>query len=295
MSKEVLKQSLKNKILCPICKGKKQSFYWAMSGYRLAKCLSCGFVWDHYHAENVLAQYDKNYFQNDNPKGGYANYFEGMRINRKTFIDRLSKVEKKLGKKGKLLDVGCALGDCLDTARNKGWKDIHGVEVSVFAAKFAKERKLNVLNKTLKEAKFKSNTFDAILYQDVIEHVDDPINELSESYRILKKGGIIFLVTPDVGGWWHSLLKSKWYHYKPGEHIMYFTEKSLELALKNAGFKKIKTRKTYHVLSLEYVFNRLKYYSPFIFETLLKVVTVLNLKEVSFKAYTGEIEAWGEK
>lgn len=280
---------------CLICGSKKTVEYWAMRGYKLAKCEKCSFVWDYFPSENVLAQYDKTYFQNQNPKGGYANYYEGMKVNKKTFTDRLTKIEKRIFKKEKLLDVGCALGDCLMAAKENGWKEIYGVEVSKFAYEFAKERGLNVKNVTLDKAGFKPNTFNAIAYQDVIEHVKDPLYELQTSYRLLKRDGWIFLVTPDVGGLWHKLLKKYWYHYKPGEHIMYFSQESLRLALEKSGFRNIETRRTYHVLSVEYVLNRLKYYSPLIFETLLKIVSKTNLKNYSFKAYTGEIEAWGQK
>ena len=284
------------KYKCPICGNTKTENYWAMAGYKLAKCAKCNFAWDFYHSENVLAQYDKSYFQNDNPKGGYTNYFEGMRINKKTFVDRLNKIEKRLGKKGKLLDVGAALGDCLEVAQLSGWKEAYGVEVSKFAVSEAKKRGVkNIKNSVLSKSGYKVSFFEAITYQDVIEHVDDPVKELKTANKFLKKGGLIFLVTPDIGGFWHSLLKSMWYHYKPGEHIMYFSEKSLRLALEKSGFKNIETRKTYHVLSIEYVLSRLRYYSPFIFDNLLKVASVIRIKDYSFKAYTGEIEAWGEK
>ncbi|KKP48286.1 MAG: Methyltransferase type 11 [Candidatus Woesebacteria bacterium GW2011_GWA1_33_30] len=280
---------------CLICGSKKHKEYWAMHGYKLAKCSNCSFVWDFFHSENVLAQYDKSYFQNQNPKGGYANYYEGMRVNKKTFTDRLNKIQKRISGKGKFLDVGCALGDCLMAAKEEGWKDVSGVEVSKFAYEFAIKRGLNVKNTTLDKAGFKPNSFEAIAYQDVIEHVEDPLYELETAHKLLKNKGYIFLVTPDVGGLWHKLLNGLWYHYKPGEHIMYFSQASLRLALEKTGYKNIETRRTYHVLSIEYVLNRLKYYSPFIFDNLAKIVHGFHFKDFAFKAYTGEIEAWGQK
>jgi len=280
---------------CPICGNNNSSEYWAMSGYKLAKCNECSMVWDFYPAENIIAQYDKSYFQNENPKGGYANYFEGMKVNRKTFSDRLNKLYKKLGKKELLLDVGSALGDCLDGARKLGWKNIMGLEVSKFAYDFAKKRGLDVINSTLDKTTIKPNSFNAVTYQDVIEHIKDPLIEMKLVHKVLKKDGLVLVVTPDVGGLWHKFLGPLWYHYKPGEHIMYFSQKSLRLILEKAGFKNIETRKTYNVLSIEYVLNRLKYYSPFIFENLLKIINGSKLKDFAFKAYTGEIEAWGQK
>lgn len=280
---------------CPICESKKYTTYWAMRGYKLAKCLECQFVWDPYRAENVLSQYDKNYFQNENPKGGYANYYEGMRVNKKTFSDRLSKIEKRIKKKEGLLDVGSALGDCLFEAKKIGWKNSMGLEVSKFACDFARKRGLKVENTTLDKSKIKNNSFNIVTYQDVIEHVENPVVELKLVHKKLIKGGWVFLVTPDIGGLWHKLLGSLWYHYKPGEHIMYFSEKTLRLALEKSGFKNIETRKTYHVLSVEYILNRLKYYSPLIFETMYNLIKRTPIKDFAFRAYTGEIEAWAQK
>jgi len=269
--------------------------YWAMPGYKLARCRACGMVWDYIPSENVLSQYNKSYFINENPKGGYTNYFEGMRINRRTFTQRLKRIQEKLGRKGKLLDVGCALGDCLLEAKKLGWKEAEGLEVADYAYRFAKKRKLNVRKGTLGENKIKENSFDVVTYQDVIEHIPDPVGELKKVRKILKKDGIVFLVTPDIGGLWHKLLGHLWYHYKPGEHIMYFSQQSLAKALKKAGFRDIETRRTYHVLSIEYVLNRLRYYAPWLFETLLKFVRKTPFKDWSFRAYSGEIEAWGKK
>jgi 2-polyprenyl-3-methyl-5-hydroxy-6-metoxy-1,4-benzoquinol methylase len=291
------KRSLKKllKLSCPVCKSKRTEEYWAMPGYRLAHCLVCDTTWDPVPPEAPLLQYDKSYFINENPKGGYTNYFEGMRINRRTFSDRLKKIEKKLGKKGKLLDVGCALGDCLLEAKKLGWKDAEGIEVSHYAFGFAKERGLKVKEGILNGNSYKANSFDAVTYQDVIEHIPDPVNELKKIFKILRRGGIIFLVTPDIGGIWSKLLGPLWYHYKPHEHLVYFSEKSIRSALQEAGFKNIETRKTYHVLSLEYILNRLRYYFPSLFELILKVITKTPFKNIPFKSYTGELEAWGVK
>src|SRR5687768_741808 len=118
---------------CPLCESKLCNKFWAMPGYRLANCAKCQMIWDPYPPDNVEGQYEESYFNNENPKGGYANYFEGMAINRKTFIDRLKRIEKKVDKKGKLLDVGSALGDCLAEAKKLGWKDPEGIEVSKYA------------------------------------------------------------------------------------------------------------------------------------------------------------------
>ncbi len=286
---------MKIKKTCPICEGKKVQKFAVTDKYQLVKCLECTHVWDANPPKNIAVQYEKDYFSNDNYKGGYANYFEGMEINKKTFSLRLKRIEKELGKKGKLLDVGCALGHCLDEAKKLGWKGMVGVELSDYACRFAAKKGHNVVKGTIQTAKLKRGSFDTITMQDVIEHVTSPIDDLKAAKRLLKKGGKIYLVTPDIGGLWNRLLGPRWYHYKPGEHIMYFSQGSLRKALKHTGFKNIKTAKTYHIMSLAYILNRLKYYSPSFFGLLLTFVNMSRLKDIPFRVYAGEIEAWGER
>jgi 2-polyprenyl-3-methyl-5-hydroxy-6-metoxy-1,4-benzoquinol methylase/Zn ribbon nucleic-acid-binding protein len=294
MLKEASKQFLQ-KSKCPICQNSKIEKYWAMPGYRLAKCLSCGMVWDTFPPENLEYVYSENYFINDNPKGGYANYFEGMNINKRTFYERIKRINKKLDNKEKMLDVGSALGDSLLEARKLGWKDLYGVELSKYAVDESRKRGLSIKLGTLESAKFPSGYFDIVTLQDVIEHIKNPKADMTEIYRILKPGGFVFVVTPDIGGLWHKLLGSFWYHYKPGEHIMYFSQKTLRKVLQDSNFKNIETKRTYHVMSLEYVFNRLRYYAPCFFESLMKAIRNNFLGKLSFKVYAGEIEGWGQK
>jgi len=279
---------------CPVCNSKKIKKFWAMRGYKLVRCQSCDMVWDPYPPENLESVYTKNYFVNENPKGGYANYFEGMDINKRTFYERIKRINSKV-EKGRMLDVGSALGDSLMEAKKLGWKDVYGVELSEYAAKESQKLGLKVKTGDLISAKYPPNYFDAITLQDVIEHVGSPIRDIKEIYRVLKPGGIVFIVTPDIGGWWAKILGSLWYHYKPAEHIMYFSQKSLKKLLKDYKFKNVESRRTYHIMSSEYIFNRLRYYAPQVFETLLKLVKKNLLGKASFRVYAGEIEGWGQK
>jgi SAM-dependent methyltransferase len=296
MLKEVLKQYFqRNNYSCPICLSKEFEKYSAMKGYLLSRCSKCGMVWDPAPPEKLEDVYNENYFVNSNPKGGYANYFEGMSINKRTFYERVKRINDHVSQKRRMLDVGSALGDSLIEAKRLGWENLYGVELSEYAATESKKRGLNIKEGDLRSAKYQTDFFDVVTLQDVVEHFKNPMQEMVEIWRILKPGGIVFVVTPDIGGFWLKLLGRYWYHYKPGEHIMYFNENTLRIMLHKAGFSHIKTRKTYHVMSVEYIFNRLKYYSPWLFELLLKMTKENFIGKLSFRVYSGEIEAWGQK
>jgi 2-polyprenyl-3-methyl-5-hydroxy-6-metoxy-1,4-benzoquinol methylase len=251
-------------------------------------------VWDS-SAKEVINQYSESYFTNGNLKGGYANYFEGMQVNSKTFADRLKRIAKKTKIKGKLLDVGCALGDCLQEAKKLGWQQAEGLDPSEYACKTATKRELRVKKGTLETLNLKANSYDIVLSQDEIEHVTDPLAELERIYKVLKPGGMLFLVTPDIQGWWSKLLGKWWYHYKPGEHVVYFSQETIKKSLRKVGFKDIKTKPTYHIMSLEYILNRLRYYFPSLFSLLLKIANHTSIKNIPFKVYAGELEAWAQK
>lgn len=71
----------------------------------------------------------------------------------------------------------------------------------------------------------KNNTYEAILSTEVLEHVEYPQKVINESHRVLKKGGKLFLTTPQ-----QYMLHQKPYNF------YYFTRYGLESLLKNAGF-----------------------------------------------------------
>jgi SAM-dependent methyltransferase len=283
----------KNKF-CPICKKNNIHTLTVTDDYLLNECKVCKFIWDPGLYESLLSQYDKEYFTNSNPKGGYANYFESVKINRITFQERIKKITNLLDDKGLMLDVGCAFGDSLIEAKKMGWK-VKGLEVSKFAASVARKNKIEIHLSTLRNSKFNNNSFDAITYQDVIEHIPDPLEEVKFAYKLLKKGGVIYLVTPNIGGVWSKSLKKYWYHFKKGEHISYFNYESAKALLKKSGFKEIVAKRTYHVFSLDYILNRLKYYNKPIFGKLQYYSKKLKLSNLPFRVYTGELEAWGIK
>src|SRR5207247_1737241 len=83
--------------------------------------VGCGLVRQDTRPLAAEAIYDGDYYATNNPKGGYANYFLDSNVNRRTFRDRIQAIEQRYGRRGRLLDVGCALGDFLLEAKASGW------------------------------------------------------------------------------------------------------------------------------------------------------------------------------
>jgi 2-polyprenyl-3-methyl-5-hydroxy-6-metoxy-1,4-benzoquinol methylase len=189
---------------CQACQNKSFKIYvrnmyqFQNKKYDLIRCSSCGLVQVNPmpSGKTIKQLYDlPDYFELDYDCGiTSGSYFE----NRESILQRhryALDIFNKLGTRGNFLEIGCAGGFFLDIMKASGWK-VWGLDLSKAAIAFAKKRKLNVLNRDLYSAKFKPNTFDAILMGDVFEHVPDPVAFLKETQRILKPGGTLIIKTP---------------------------------------------------------------------------------------------------
>ena len=68
--------------------------------------------------------------------------------------------------------------------------------------------------------------FDAVLFNEVIEHIPNPARGIEEIYRVLRMGGKIFLTAPMS---WRL-------HYQPNDYYR-FTNFGLSYILENNGFR----------------------------------------------------------
>src|SRR5205823_13746475 len=93
---------------CALCAGGATRKLFQVDGTFIVECRGCGLVRQDTRPVAAAAIYDSEYYATDNPKGGYANYFLDSDVNRRTFRDRIRAIEHRYGRRGRLLDVGCA-------------------------------------------------------------------------------------------------------------------------------------------------------------------------------------------
>lgn len=259
----------------------------------IVRCPKCDLVRDATRASSPGTVYDQEYYAGDDPQGGYANYVLDADINKRTFRDRLRRIERRYGygRYARLLDVGCALGDVVLEAQADGW-DAEGVEISPAAAAEARRRGARVHCGALQELALPAQSYDAITLYDVIEHLPDPVAALREIRRLLAPEGVLHIVTPNVGGLQAKVLGRYWYHYKPGEHLFYFSPKTLRATVQRALLRWDGWSTSASYVTLSYVLNRLRYYAPAIFGSLEQVGRTLGVGPFPFRLYVGEMEAW---
>ncbi len=222
-------QSLK----CNLCGMNTNSELLSINSISIIRCQKCGLVYVNPQpsGHKTLEIYEKEYFDGSNK----ANFLSESELYLSRFTDKLGQIERLAGIKGKLLDIGCAVGHFLIVAQRKGWQP-SGVEISTFASEKAGEAGLDVFNGNLKEAKYASNSFDVVTMWHTLEHTRDPAATLKEVYRIMKNGGLLAIEVPNFNSRRSRHQGKDWEYLKPREHLYYFTGQTLKMMVEKAGF-----------------------------------------------------------
>lgn len=144
-------------------------------------------------------------------------------------------------KNPRILDIGCGTGKNIEELKDLG--KIYGLDSSKEALKFCKKRGLNnLIFGSAEKTTLKNESFDLIMLLDVLEHTNDN-KTLDETYRILKKEGIIILTVPAFSWLW-----SNWDVVL--HHRRRYTTKNLTQILKQKNFEIIKISYMYSFLVL---------------------------------------------
>lgn len=182
-------------------------------------------------------KYGENYFKGN--KSIYTSCYD-YKVGNIAMVYKeraLEILQKNVSKHAKILDVGCAFGDLLSLLDENKYTTF-GIDISQYAINRAKkitkaQLMLGDLNKKLS---YKDNFFDAVFALDVIEHLDSPYKFLLEMHRVLKKGGVLFIQTPNINSIFEVFAKDKWFAYTDETHLYLFNRKSLRFILQKSGF-----------------------------------------------------------
>jgi 2-polyprenyl-3-methyl-5-hydroxy-6-metoxy-1,4-benzoquinol methylase len=211
-------------------------------------CRDCGFVFanpvpdretiDHFYA----ALSDEEYSREDEGRG-------------RNFAVILKRLRHFAAPGQSLLDVGAASGIFLNLARQAGYR-VSGIEPS--AALVADAEKLYGLKLFCGSAEQfnAAEKFAIITILDVLEHVTDPGAFLEGLQRFLAPGGMLVIVTPDIGSWAARIIGGRWWHYRVA-HINFFNRRSLQRILEKYGFEVALRKRFAWNFSIYYLLTRL--------------------------------------
>lgn len=169
---------------------------------------------------------------------------------------------------GKMLDVGCAHGWFLETAK----KDfaVYGLEPDKKIFQMTSRGSLPIRNGYFPDALDENERFDVIIFNDVIEHIPNVEHILSSCYHYLNRDGLLVLNVPNSKGIFYRMSKifcrlgyseffdRLWQKSLPSPHLHYFNTLNLADFLKAHNFE-IKTKGTLPTLRLQGLYKRIAY------------------------------------
>jgi len=207
--------------------------------FPLWRCRSCGLVfnWPRLPSGAIEGQYDQDYYVFKLPPA--RRWMRAAQL----YLEYLLPLERLPSRR--LLEIGCARGDLLAIARERGW-EVQGVELSRHAGESARaEHGLPIRIGTLDEHAAELRDFDVVIATDVIEHVPTPLSFVRGLRNTLCPGGMCLLETPNWGGTWRHVGGRRWLGINPF-HVFLFDARSLVELMRRSGFLSCRLSSTTH-------------------------------------------------
>lgn len=223
------------KRLCPVCGSEDHAFYANNDYFNYVKCEKCSLVF-----QNPTINPDKidSGFKGDDDL--LMDYFK-MMLKYKTGIPERPDpaTDGKLKdiylekQKGRLLDIGCSVGDFLHKA--KYFYEVEGVEVNPVTSEMAKKY-FTVHQKFLSELNLKKS-YDVVTMHQILYGVPEPVGLMKDIHKILKDDGILYINTPNADSFAMDMYKGKSNHLYGYTTQNVFNEMSLNRLADLSGFK----------------------------------------------------------
>lgn len=243
--------------ICPVCQNNLSVGY---SSWHFL-CNSCG-----YEKANLLPTINLHSAHQLIDEGARETGLRELRVS--NFKKLLATIVSLKPSGGRLLDVGCAHGWFLDTAKSEF--EVLGLEPDkhVFDNTFG--RGLPVRMGYFPDALDESDKFDVIVFNDVIEHIADIKGILASCREHLHQDGLLVLNLPSSKGVFYRLSKifcrfnlfgffeRLWQKDLPSPHLHYFNLSNLSSLLENNGFE-MKAKGDLSTLGLNGLYTRISY------------------------------------
>lgn len=219
--------------VCQICGSDDLRDYVKHEDGHYLQCAACRFIVNA-NADELMARASEHYDTED--------YFEGYASRGagkvRSARQRINLVQSFVAR-GRLLDIGCSVGDTLIAARDAGFEAV-GLDVGEYPVQHCRELGFEVHRASITDTGLPDDCFDVVTLWDVIEHIPRTSEGLREVCRILKPGGIAVIMTPSGEYLRAHLTRQTYRGYRrkwARTHLLYHNGRTLARVLRECGLK----------------------------------------------------------
>ncbi|MBK8845452.1 MAG: class I SAM-dependent methyltransferase [Bacteroidetes bacterium] len=218
---------------CTLCGSHNLSTLQGYAKAYLCKCINCNFVF--VKRIPTDAELQEHYSR-------YPRSFDISPITLKRYNELLNYFEK-FKKTNRLMDIGS--GNCLFLleAKKRGWQ-VYGSDYEKNAVAIGEKNGIVMKHGKLDANWFDSGFFDVITSFETIEHVNEPNHMIQQINLLLRKGGVVYLTTPNFGSIERYYLKADYNVIEYPEHLSYFSKGTMQKLLTQNGFEKLSLQTT---------------------------------------------------
>jgi SAM-dependent methyltransferase len=220
---------------CPVCGSVEDTFFANNDHLDYVQCNRCALVY--MNPGPSPAMVNKGFQGEDELLMEYfsivSKYKTGHLANPDPFADNKLRDIYAFKSSGKLLDVGCSLGDFLHKAKH--FYEVAGVEVNPYTAAIA-EQHFKVYKHFLGELGLEP-VYDIVTLHQILYGVPDPVGLLHDIHGVLKDDGLLYINTPNADSYAMALYQGKSFHLYGYTTLNVFNEQSLAALAKSTGFE----------------------------------------------------------
>ena len=104
-------------------------------------------------------------------------------------------IHDKVVRQGSICEFACGHGELLQHLKQEGY-DVIGVELSNLRCRYLEEHGIDYRCADVEKTGLPGDAYDAVICQECLEHVKNPISVLLEIKRVLKKDGVALISVP---------------------------------------------------------------------------------------------------
>lgn len=206
--------------------------------FHFVRCDDCGLIYlrNRPAIEELGMIYGSDYIPHF-----FDEYLGGFIANLRRRVQRMkvSPLRKLLPDRAVIIDVGPGNGEFLSLLREHGpdgW-DLCGVDFSGDAVDALRQRGFNAVQSRFETLEWSGPPIDAIVMNQVIEHLEDPAAAVEKAHEILAPEGVLFLETPSVDSWDFKLFKRRhWGGWHIPRHWHLYDQQTLSRLVRDRGF-----------------------------------------------------------